>query len=55
VEGRTSVSEALLAGAESTEVFGSLWDYIIVKVEVDATGLLCRWRSSASVGMIEVG
>lgn len=40
VERRTSVSESLLASAESTEVLGSLWDYIIVKGEVDATGLL---------------
>jgi hypothetical protein len=36
VEGRTSISEALLAGAESTEVLSGLWDYIVVEVEVDA-------------------
>ncbi len=42
VEGRTRVSEALLAGAKSTEVLGSLRDYIVVEDEVDATRLLCR-------------
>ena len=42
VEGRASVSEALLTSAESTEVLGSLWDYFIVELELDATGLLCR-------------
>ena len=41
VECRASVSEALLAGAKSTEVLSGLWDYIIVEVEVDAAGLLC--------------
>jgi hypothetical protein len=41
VEGGVGISEALLAGAKSTEVLGSLWDYIIVEVEVDATGLIC--------------
>lgn len=41
VEGRARISETLLASAESTEVLSSLWDYIIVEVEVDATGLLC--------------
>jgi len=42
VEGRTSISEALLTSAKSTEVLGGLGDYIIVEVEVDAAGLLCR-------------
>lgn len=42
VEGRTSVSESLLAGAESAEVLSSLWDNVVVEVEVDATGLL--WK-----------
>lgn len=41
VEGRASVSEALLARAKSTEVLSGLWDYIIVEVEVDAAGLFC--------------
>jgi hypothetical protein len=56
VEGRTSISEALLAGAESTEVLSGLWDYIVVEVEVDAAGLLCRrrllavWRYEANLG-----
>jgi len=40
VEGRASVSETLLAGAESAEVLSSLWDNVIVEVEVDAAGLL---------------
>jgi hypothetical protein len=56
VEGRASISEALLAGAKSTEVFSGLWDYIIVEVEVDAALLLCRrrllavWRYEVNVG-----
>jgi hypothetical protein len=41
VEGRASISETLLAGAKSAEVLSSLWDYIIVEIEVDATLLLC--------------
>jgi hypothetical protein len=44
VESRASISETLLAGAKSTEVLSSLWDYIIVEVEVDAAFLLCRER-----------
>jgi hypothetical protein len=40
VEGRARVTEALLTGAESTEVLGGLWDYVIVEGEVDATRLL---------------
>ena len=53
VEGRTSVSEALLAGAESTEVLSGLWDYIVVEVEVDAAGLLCE-KKLLAVGRYEV-
>ena len=30
------VAEALLAGAESTEVLGGLWDDIVEELEVDA-------------------
>lgn len=30
------VSEAFLAGAEGTEVLDSLWDYIVIEVEVNA-------------------
>jgi hypothetical protein len=41
VEGRASVSKALLAGAESTEVLGSLGDNVVVEVEVDTARLLC--------------
>lgn len=40
VEGRSSISEALFTSAESSEILGGLWDYVIVKVEVDTTGLL---------------
>lgn len=47
VECRASVSEALLAGAESTEVLGSLWDNIVVELEVDTTRLLCERVRSA--------
>jgi hypothetical protein len=56
VEGRASISEALLAGAKSTEVLSGLWDYIIVEVEVDAALLLCRrrllavWRYEVNIG-----
>jgi hypothetical protein len=41
VERRASVSKALLAGAESTEVLGSLGDNVVVEVEVDTARLLC--------------
>ena len=41
VEGRTLVTKALLAGAESAEVLGGLGDDIIEKVEVDAARLSC--------------
>ena len=41
VERRALVAEALLTGAESTEVLGSLGDFVIEEVEVDAAGLLC--------------
>lgn len=44
----TLVAEALLAGAESTEVLGSLWDYIIVEVEVDTSLLGWRRKSGQS-------
>lgn len=37
----TLVAKALLASAESTEVLGSLWNYIVVEVEVDTTPLGC--------------
>ena len=56
VECRASVSEALLAGAKSTEVLSSLWDYIIVEVEVDAALLLYKrkllagWRYEVNLG-----
>jgi hypothetical protein len=41
VEGRASVSKALLASAESTEVLSGLGDDLVVQDEVDAAGLLC--------------
>jgi hypothetical protein len=44
VEGRASISEALLASAESTEVLSSLWYNVVIEDEVDATGLLYRER-----------
>jgi hypothetical protein len=47
VEGRASISEALLASAKSTEVLGSLWNYIVVEVEVDATALLYKMQKLA--------
>lgn len=42
MECRSRVTKTLLASAESTEVLGSLWDYVVVEKEVDATGLLCE-------------
>jgi hypothetical protein len=39
VELGASVSEALLAGAESAEVLGSLGDDVVEKLEVDAAAL----------------
>ena len=44
MEGRALVTKALLAGAESAEVLGSLGDDIIEQVEVDAATLLCDGR-----------
>jgi hypothetical protein len=40
VELGASISEALLAGAESSEVLSSLGDDVIVESEVDTTRLL---------------
>ena len=48
VEGRSLVSEAFLAGAESTEVLGGLGDNIVVEDEVDAAGLFCGRDTSAA-------
>jgi len=48
VELATLVSEALLASAESTEVLGSLWDYIVIEVEVDTTPLGRRNSTTGS-------
>jgi hypothetical protein len=41
MEGGASISEALLASAESAEVLSSLGDDIVVEGEVDTAGLLC--------------
>ena len=41
VEARAGVAEALLAGAESAEVFGGLGDDVVVEVELDAASLGC--------------
>jgi hypothetical protein len=54
VELAALVAEALLAGAESTEVLSGLRDYIVVEVEVDATLLSCCKRLvSTSSQLIE--
>lgn len=47
VELGAGVAEALLAGAESTEVLSGLGDDLIVELEVDATGLLYRKQALA--------
>ncbi len=52
VESGASVSVALLASAESTEVLNGLWDIFLVESEVDTAGLLCR---SISVSFEKVG
>jgi hypothetical protein len=49
VEGRVSVSKALLASAESTEVLGGLGDDVVVEGEVDAAGLICWWGSTSAL------
>ena len=54
VESRASVSETLLASAESTEVLSSLRDDVIVEDKVDTSGLLCRGNTSALCGRREV-
>lgn len=41
------VAEALLAGAESTEVLDGLGDDIVVELEVDAAGAGCEREVSA--------
>lgn len=40
VELRARVSEALLSGAESTEIVGRFGDDIVVELEVDAASLV---------------
>ncbi len=46
VEGRAGVAKALLAGAESPEVLGSLGDNVAVEVEVDTARLGCQSKES---------
>ena len=41
------IAEALLAGAEGTEVLSSLWNGLIVEFEVDAAGTCYRSFLSA--------
>ena len=55
VERRALVAEALLTGAESTEVLGSLGDYIVVEDEVDAAFVSCGWRRVSVKMAIEIG
>jgi len=50
VEGRALVTEALLAGAESTEVLGSLGNYIVVEDEVDPTFVRSGRRLTSAFG-----
>lgn len=54
VEFGAGIAEALLASAESTEVLDGPWDDIIVKLEVDAAGLLycCKKVSHSSCPMM---
>lgn len=48
MEGGALVAEALLAGAESTEVLGGLGDNAVIEVEVDAAALDCKAESDVS-------
>ena len=48
VEFAALVAEALLAGAEGTEVLGSLWDNVVEELEVDAAGALYHMPKSVS-------
>ena len=50
VERGASVSEALLASAQSAEVLGGLGNNIIVQSEVDAAGLFCSAITRQHVG-----
>lgn len=45
VECGARVTETLLTSAEGAEVLSGLWDYIVVKDEVDSAGLFCDGRS----------
>jgi hypothetical protein len=47
VESRASVSETLLASAESTEVIDSPRNDLVVEVELDTSALLCGGNTSA--------
>jgi hypothetical protein len=44
MEGRTLVSEAVLAGAELSEVASCLGYHVVVELEFDTTCLSCDWR-----------
>ncbi len=44
------VSEALLAGAEGSEVLGSFGNNVVVEGKVDSTGLSCVQRMLSAYG-----
>jgi len=52
VELAALVAEALLAGAESTEVLGGLGNYIVIEVEVDTSSLGRRDRAAGSLSIV---
>lgn len=39
VEWRLGVSESLLSSAESSEVGGRLWNYLVIELELDSSNL----------------
>ena len=47
------VAETLLASAQSTEVLSGLWDYIVVKGEVDAAFLCCERHQVSTIDIPE--
>jgi hypothetical protein len=54
VEGRASVSEALLASAKSTEVLNGPWDFVFEEVEYDSTALLCNRKHVSLIFKLRV-
>jgi len=55
VELAALVAEALLAGAESTEVLDGLRGHVVVELEVDAAGAGCTVSVSSIVRSVSVG